>query len=262
MKKLILLFLILSISIYFVNSETISGSCSIKTSCAVNEVALFSLYEQRDSHVKVDLSGRYKVCCPNNNLTGTTGAQCANPPGKEDSADLLFKAYSNLDSHISSAGSFWQENICLGINSTLSGNVQCTTKSSCGANELGVVSLYQQEDSHVGAVNDYSNKVCCSVTVCPAGFTWDGVKCTPAFFACFLLESKKINPDYLCQSIWTEPMSQSDPYWGDALTPNVQDCFEINNERACCFATSYLGDTYGQYEENNLIKKTIEEIFG
>ena len=266
MKKLILLFLILSISIYLVNSEKISGTCSIKTSCDAGETALFSLYEQTDSHVKVGLNERYKVCCPNIKvLNGTKGSQCANPPGREDSADLLFKAYNNVDSHVSNAASSWQENVCLSLSSEFSGSVQCTIKSSCDANELGVVSLYQVEDSHVGSVNDYLNKVCCSVNYCPAEFQWDPNlnRCVPIFEICLLQNSDgKVDQSKFCKSIWRQPLSQTEPYWDGALTPQDKDCFEIDNEAGCCFAATYLGDTYGRYVDNTLIKKSINEIFG
>lgn len=268
MKKLILLFLILLVSIYLANSEAISGACSIKTSCAAEEAAIFSLYEQTDSHVRTDLSGRYKVCCPNNKvLMGTEGSNCTNPPGKEDSADLLFKAYDNEDSHVGDAGSPWQENVCLSLTSEFSGEVQCTIKTTlCDANELGVVSLFQGGDSHVGSVNDYENKICCRVNYCPARFQWDPNlnRCEPTFSVCLLAKGKlrEITPDSLCQSLWREPLSQEGEYWKDALNPEVQDCFTIQNERACCFATEYLEDTYGQYFDNVLIKKKITEIFG
>ena len=273
MKKLILLFLILLVSIYLVNSETISGSCSIKTACNADEAAVFSLYEQTDSHVRTDLSGRYKLCCPNNKvLIGTKGSNCADP-ANPDSADLLFKAYNTgrsvtEDAHVSYSINplpGYTENVCLSLTPEFSGNVQCTIKtSSCDANELGVVSLFQREDSHVGSINDYANKICCSVNFCPQDFYWRNGECIPRFASCLVAEGefKKITSDSLCQSLWRQPMSQTELYWRDALSPEVQDCFEIDNELACCYATEYLGDTYGKYVENTLIKKRINEIFG
>ena len=137
-------------------------------------------------------------------------------------------------------------------------------KGGIGTAGSNVVSLYQQTDSHVGSYDDYSVKICCSVNVCPEHFYWNAIeqRCLPGFQACLIrdIPTNTVSQTELCKDLWRTPVSQNDPYWRDAKTENSQDCFDINNERACCYYATYNDKEYGQYAPNSVIKKSISQL--
>ena len=271
MKKLMLILIIISL-INIINVNAVDD-CKISTSCSIfNEKAIFSLYQITDSNVRNDVLGEYKVCCPFNGLKikGTYGS-C----GSTDRDDIIVKAYNTgktpLDAHASipsSTASGYTQNICLSLDDGVNGSVQCRSASSCDTanNEFGVVSLYQESDSHVGSISDYNNKVCCKVTVCPEGFIWDSVikTCRSNFPACFVrtVSTNSVDQTEECKDRWMTATSQTGLYWKDALTPLTNDCFEqsspgiADNARACCYEALYNDKEYGRYS-NILINKTI-----
>ncbi|MEK6932685.1 MAG: hypothetical protein AABW56_02725 [Nanoarchaeota archaeon] len=256
-KELILLLVFISLVLVFgfnVNAEV----CRVRPSCdSSTETAVFSLYQATDSHLRMDFGGNYKVCCPSSlNIVGKfdrCGITIQNEP-------IILKTFSNTDSHVSApefATGQFTKNVCLGFNANVgSGGLTCRTQTTnCAPSELGVISIYQGEDSHVGDYNTYSNKVCCTINTCPTGFIWDGNACIPAFEVCLIQNSGGgIQPGPDCQAIWMTPVNQNDNYWDDALTPSTRDCFTINNDAACCYATEFQGNTYGEYK-NVLVKK-------
>jgi len=262
-KKLVLPLVIVSLVLLFsfnVNADV----CQVKPSCDPStETAIFSLYEATDSHVRMDLLGNYKVCCPSSlNIVGKYD-QCGTTIQNEP---IILKSFSNTDSHVSApefATGQFTRNVCLGFNANAgSGGLTCRTQTSnCALNELGVISLSEQEDSHVGDYNAYTNKVCCTINTCPAGFAWNGTQCTPNFDICLIQNpSGVIQPGPDCQALWMTPANQNDDYWRDALSPTVEDCFTPNNVGACCYTTEYQGSTYGEYQQIIVRRSTLQQV--
>ncbi len=255
MKKLIILILASLILAISVNAL----ECTIKQSCSVGENSLsLSFYQETDSHLKnINSNGPYKLCCPNSYEVNVFGSSC--------NSGIFLKYYNSgttpLDTHVSKPEStLYTSNICFKFNSG-SGNVQCSTKSSCDSDELGVLSLAQSEDSHAGSFSSYNNKVCCKITKCPENFDWSETSssCQPAFPVCFVrdIPTNTVEPDYSCQSRWMTPLNQGGNYWKDALDED-DNCFKPNNGQACCFESVYDNKEYGQQEEILMKYITVE----
>jgi len=249
-------------------------TCTVRAySCSTGEVPVYSMYQSIDSHINKDVSRtfNFQLCCPISNVYSlATPSSGNNVCGGLLEDDIVVKAFNNgVDAHVNKPTSrLGDTNICLRLNAGVSGSITCNliTSGDCAVGEVRVASLAQQEDSHVGAYIDYSNKICCKVITCPSGFAWDGTKCVPGFEICLLKFSNgTVSSRELCKDEWRTPVNQNDPYWRDALTPITQDCFAQSetggeNAVACCFDTTYLGNTYGRYRPNVVIKRTIQEI--
>ncbi len=290
LKKLLIIFTIIFFFTNLISINAAVGVCTVKNiepGCASNEKAIFSLYQSADSHVKIGTTGPWLACCPAYlNLSGSsgTGNSCGSNIINSQNA-LLFKSYQTTDAHVSAPGQVIGSNptnICLSFANDIDGNqlpgsISCSVKSTCIGNEVGVASLYQLSDSHVGpyTAGNYANKICCSINQCPTNFIWGlneetgGYECLPIFATCLLQTDSGtdsgIDLTYACKELWRTPVSQTGDYWNDALTPLTDDCFATSNSpddngRACCFKASYLGNTYGSYLENGIIKEPISEI--
>ncbi len=253
--------------------------CTIKTSCGLDEFPLFSMYQDTDSHVREDVNGAYKVCCPSfvNNLTAYTSDTCGTGATANSQSKVIrmYGTYPALDAHaaIPSSVAPGYVSMCLGLQTGVTGNVVCTSRlNSCNLNEIGVVSLYQTEDSHVGGYENYTNKICCSLTICPTGFAWQlnlvsGVyECTPIFYTCFqrTISTDTIDQTKACKARWNPPANQStNEYWNDALTPLTDDCFAQtsagagDNKQACCYENVFNDQEYGEYVDMAINRTTI-----
>ena len=288
LKKLFLLtFIVLIYSAFDVNA---AANCAVRATCAADETPIFSLYENTDSHVLNNYNGNFKVCCPNSyGVNGTFGT--VNSCGIYNIGDFetspIIKVYDTgvrpLDSHVSipySAGPGYTQNICLTLNPNKYGNVSCRfVQNTCDTNEFGVISLAEDsgQDSHVGPYAGYPNNICCNAIKCPPRFTWNPATqtCFPEFEICLLqiandpISEPPPEPGYFCQDMWRNPISQSDPYWDDALTPAApQDCFRVQNVEGCCLDTVIITNTggiyerrtYGSYQPINIIRGDIGSI--
>jgi len=89
---------------------------------------------------------------------------------------------------------------------------------------------------------------------CPVKFSWNPTleECERIAPVCYVeFGDGSIDPTTICQDRWREPpipYVENTPYWRDAFTPVIADCFTIENTRSCCFDLTYEGTTYGEYE--------------
>lgn len=186
------------------------------------------------------------------------GENACNPP----TSTVLIKTYGLSDTHAAIPTSTeFTGSVCL--SSLDNSGVYCEVReNNCLTGQTCVLSLYQEEDSHIGDCDAYNKKVCC--VVCPKNFVWDPrlSSCTPGGGLCYIgdLNGKYISEQ--CKNKWREPypLGQNQSYWEDAIKGNPnQDCFkspsvDINTD-ACCYNTIYNNKEYGLYDP--IIVKTI-----
>ena len=145
-----------SISIVFSANGAAISSCSVKSSCSPGEITMASVADTRDAHISKDITKfPFKLCCVGTAISNSCSAASTN-------TDNVADIFLTDDSHVASGAVQNGDSICL--SSTDNSNVQCSIRgSTCNIGETCVLSLYQEDDSHVAdCSNSLANKICCS----------------------------------------------------------------------------------------------------
>ena len=156
-KKLVIILLVFFAFVSFVDGASLSGDCSVKTSCSSGEIAIFSLSSSSNAHAAQSSSGySYKVCCPGEGLEESTSCTDAN-------AALWLSATTNAHVSENKITGSYGEKVCLSSDDSFS----CAVKTSCSIDEYCIVSVYANSNSHVAECGGYGNDVCCAGDVVP-----------------------------------------------------------------------------------------------
>lgn len=255
MKKLILIFIFAFFLFQFIDVNAFE--CKVKDVCGNDEKTVFYMYDNVDSHVSITNSNWPKKLCCSKDLAGLNDNAC-----NANAKAQLFRIYSSPEGHVSTnPSSSYNIPVCLALSDKALGNVECSLKSSCDANagEKCIITLSGKDDAHVAecdSAGSYSNKLCCSATVCPKDFVWNPAlnngkgACAFQPQECSNLDKSK-GPERFCANI--------PPY-----TDTKNSCVRygpIQYEQACCLAEIYQGNDYYQYQDIGKPRTcTIEQI--
>ncbi|MBN1502094.1 hypothetical protein JW930_01000 [Candidatus Woesearchaeota archaeon] len=150
--------------------------CTVKNICDPDEICVFSMYDNVDSHVAPcsEATGK-KLCCPS-----IFDGDCQFKPKAQCGYDstLLF-LYQNTDSHVAEDDAAHDYRLCCGI----PGGMAChlVVNGMCSDNELCIVSMFQGMDSHVAECGYYNNNFCCGTGGSPPTTIPVGEICTNGF---------------------------------------------------------------------------------
>jgi len=285
-RGVILLFFIFlfSISIVFSVDGAAISSCSVKSSCSPGEIIMASVADTRDAHISKDITKfPFKLCC-----VGTTiSNSCSTDSTTTDNVADIFLID---DSHVASGAVQNGDSICL--SSTDNSNVQCRISAgNCELNEACVLSLYQEDDSHVAdCSNSLANKICCSTILSKTCYGHGEARSDSDALQCCATDSE--NRLYYSKELEADTTGgccvERDEYWDSffgcqptgmrlcglqcAYTPQdqsyflTQGCFldlpqPLPYELSCCQATQF-GVTDKFQTEINVVRNAVNECTG
>jgi len=147
MKRILI---ITSIFFLFSIGLALATACTVEDGgCQLGEVAVFSLYNNSNSHAGDVNYYNKKVCCTNV-ISSNIRTTC----NSDESEVMTF--YKENNTHAAKKG-YYTHRVCTKFSSYLN----CVMKSSCTASEVCVASLAHSTNSHIGDCNSYPNKICC-----------------------------------------------------------------------------------------------------
>ncbi len=147
-------------------------SCSTKASCLGTEACIFTMYDTYTD----DTAGAHGANCTGtgiyDNLVCCSASGCAptcevvgSPSSCSPGYERVISLYNGTDAHAQDPDGYnTYTNVICCSTGACGGTLSCgVTATSCDVGEETLASMASNDDSHLGGINTYSDKICCVI---------------------------------------------------------------------------------------------------